>query len=776
MIKDNKIIRKNTLTAIIFAIVLVCGGNVLAAPISNQPVEVTQPNGEELNLFVSGDEYFNYLHDEAGNIIIQNYTTGFYTYAEIENGIVVPGDVIVSDYNYNPDDPDALPVNPQTIIYEDIPEEYLMDMYENAFINNASDMPLRAKGLVNERKTHPFLNETVNNIVIFIDFPDVKFNNSLNAEYFNGILNTNDNSLKNWFETASYGKTSIVSHMYPVPNGSVLAAYTDIYPRTTYQVHHKDENGRDVYMLDGEVISKSELEHSLLQRAVNAVSSQISQELNIDVDNNDNVDSVTFIIAGKSVGWNTLLCSHKWNMSKNEDINGKRVSAYTFVMESSLAPTQQFNSTLPHELFHLYGAPDLYHYRKRTENHVDRWDNMDSSYGQMTSMYMKYKYGNWIDEIPEITDTAQRYELNKNTLPTDNCYLLRSPYSSNEFFVVEYRKKEAPFENYIPGDGVVIFRIDSRFNGNASYNGTTILDEVFVSKNPPANSARYPYYDDTVSLKLQDGTDAGITLDHFRISEDRDSASFKVSFTYDKLLNHFVDKRIADAICAEFNKPADQITDEDLMTITELELNPVGNYDLSVSLEGIEHLSNLQSLILNDCKISDITPISTLTNLEHLELKDNEIEDFSPLENLTALKYLKIRGNISDDYTAVSEYYNNLNVKDFSLDNKDDIVFRIPDFTSDYKISPIRIYCSDTAPDKINIIVEKYSADGNLLNKIKKENFNLKQNYQSLYISSDFNCQNGAYLVISAYERRRFSKLISRCTIKPVTLDFENFN
>ncbi|MBP3359449.1 MAG: M6 family metalloprotease domain-containing protein [Clostridia bacterium] len=754
---------------IAFSLTLLLSFTSFAAPVTNLPTAVSQPNGEELSLFVSGDEYFNYLHDADGNIIMQNYDTGYYTYAKIENGKVIAGDVTVT---YNSDE-GPMPVNPSTIIFEDIPESYIQNICENSPLNNNAEMLLNSRGLVNERKTHPFLNETVNNIVIFIDFPDVTFNSSLDAEYFNSILNTNDNSLKSWFDTASYGKTSLVSHLYPTPDGTMLATYTDIYPRTTYQVHHKDANGNDVYELNGKTISRTALEHDLLQRAVNEVSSQISEELNIDIDENNYVDSVTFIIAGNSGAWNTLLWSHQWSMSRDAKINGKKVSTYTFIMENEVRPNGRYDSVLQHELFHLYGAPDLYHYKSGYGTVVGRWDNMDSSAGQMTCMYLKYKYGNWIDEIPEIKDDTLTYTINKNTLPANNCYVLRSPYSANEFFVVEYRKKEAPFEDTIPGDGVVIFRIDSRFNGNSSYNGTTRFDEVFVSQNPPANSARYPYYSDTVDLKLQDGTDAGITLNHFVLSGD--TASFKVSFTYDKLIDRFMDKRVADAVCAQLNKSYDEVTAEDLQSITSITLNPIGTYDLSVDLDGIEYLTNLQSLIMNDCKISDISALSSLTHLEHLELKDNEIEDFSPLENLTSLQCLKIRGNISNDYSAVAEYYNSIAEKDFSLNNQDDIVFRVPDFNTENNIGDIRIECSETVPEKIHITIEKYAADGTLLTKSKHENFSWTQSNPTLYVSSDFNCNDGAYIVISAYERRRFSKLISKCTIKPVAFDFTYF-
>ncbi|MBQ7974635.1 MAG: M6 family metalloprotease domain-containing protein, partial [Clostridia bacterium] len=722
---------------------------------------------------------------------------------------------------------------------------------------------ISTRGLTNERDTHPFLNKTINNIVIFIDFPDASFGSSLDAEYFDEILNTNDNSLKNWFETASYGKTSVVSHLYPTPNGTILGAYRDDYPRSTYQVHHQDSNGNDVYMLEGEVITREELEQSLLERAINAVSSQISEEISIDVDEDDCVDSVTFVIAGDNEAWSRLLWSHKSSLSKEAYLNGKKVKNYIFVMEEEIKPGKRADTIFQHELFHLYGAPDLYHYS--THNPyigIQRWDIMNDSKGQMPCMYMKYKYGNWIDEIPEIKSDTQGCTINKSTLPTNNCYVLRSPYSLNEFFVVEYRKKEEPFEDTISGDGVVIYRIDSRFKGNASYNGTTVLNEVFVSETPQADSARYPYWSNEVELTLHDGTNAGIKLSNFILSGD--TASFDVEFSYNELLNRFMDKKIIYTIGKTLNIPIEEITEEDLQTITSLLLDSTNSYDFSLDLTGLEQLSNLQNLTLNNCivedlptignltklkhlelanneiedinpigkltnltylglannKIEDISPIGNLTNLTHIELTNNEIEDispigkltnltylglannktedispignlinlthleltdnniqdFSPLEGLTSLTYLKIRGNISGDYSATEEYYDTLIEKDFSLNNQNDVVFSIQEYNNQHNIGDVHILSSDTVPEKIHIIIEKYAANGTLILQSRCENVGNLEYSPIFYIPPEFNCQDGAYVVISAYERQDFTKLISKCTVEPVIFDFANFN
>ena len=47
-----------------------------AAFLRNVPCTLTQPNGTELRCFATGDEYYNYLHDERGYTIMLNPETG----------------------------------------------------------------------------------------------------------------------------------------------------------------------------------------------------------------------------------------------------------------------------------------------------------------------------------------------------------------------------------------------------------------------------------------------------------------------------------------------------------------------------------------------------------------------------------------------------------------------------------------------------------------------------------------------------------------------------
>ena len=48
----------------------------------NIPREITQPNGQKIRCFVTGDQYVRRLHDENNYTIIQSKNDGFFYYAE----------------------------------------------------------------------------------------------------------------------------------------------------------------------------------------------------------------------------------------------------------------------------------------------------------------------------------------------------------------------------------------------------------------------------------------------------------------------------------------------------------------------------------------------------------------------------------------------------------------------------------------------------------------------------------------------------------------------
>ena len=130
-----------------------------AALLWNVPVTVAQPNGEQLRLFASGDEFYNWLHDAKGYTIIQNPETGYYEYALLQNGALRPSGYPVSSLTQ---------VNAATIVFLQIPPG-LKTAWDRRVkpIDMLPGGPADIEHIVAAPKTG-----TINNMVIFIRFND----------------------------------------------------------------------------------------------------------------------------------------------------------------------------------------------------------------------------------------------------------------------------------------------------------------------------------------------------------------------------------------------------------------------------------------------------------------------------------------------------------------------------------------------------------------------------------------------------------------------------
>lgn len=75
-----------------------------AMPLFNVPTFRIQPDGDTLHCFVSGDEYYNRLHDSAGYTIVHNPQSGWWVYADtlqtdMEHWQLVPTDYVAGRIN-----------------------------------------------------------------------------------------------------------------------------------------------------------------------------------------------------------------------------------------------------------------------------------------------------------------------------------------------------------------------------------------------------------------------------------------------------------------------------------------------------------------------------------------------------------------------------------------------------------------------------------------------------------------------------------------------------
>lgn len=473
------------------------------APLSFEPVTKQLPDGTLLKLFLSGDEFFNYLHDASGYPVGRG-ADGYYYY------LVQRGESFdVTPWKAGETDPLEHPEIRHVMVPSRAKDrreesELLFAQYGSKTGGSAA---IKATGLFN-------------NLVIYIRFKDEGNFSVSRAAYEAKFNSLTESSMRYYFREVSYNKLDIVSYHFP-GGATEEICYTDNFPRKYYQPYNLSTNPEG-YSTDDERTSR---EHSLLEKAVVWATGNYSlpKEVNFDMNQDGDFDNVSFIIRGSADGWSELLWPHRWVLfSRVVKIGNLAVNDYTLQLENVSV------NTLSHEMFHALGAPDLYHYDNEGVP-VGPWDIMASGRGH-PGAWMKYLYGGWIDEIPEIKKSGT-YALKPITDADGNSFIIRSPYGADQFFVVEYRVKTGLYESSLPASGMIIQRIDTRYRGNAR----GAPDEIYIFRkdgtrlfNGLVNLAALSDLNGNTSFNdltnpfafLQDGSRAGIEIKDIVVKGD----------------------------------------------------------------------------------------------------------------------------------------------------------------------------------------------------------------------------------------------------------------
>lgn len=444
---------KSLLTLLI--LLIVSSIKLFAAPLYNIERILTQPDGTKLYCFASGDEFYNRLHDADGFTIVQG-ESGYFVYADMDRN----GKIVATEHIAGRTNPKELGLQPNIMISQ---EEYLQRR--------------KAKEVPEMRGDTRNLNHGVyNNLIVYIKFQGDEDLTTTKTEIDSMFNNDGyyDISMNNYFKKATYNQLSMRSYSYPEPDGDKILAYEDIYPRNYYQPYHPVTNPEGY-------TDQGEREFPLLKRAIEYIADQVPDTLDIDRNDDGLVDNVIFVVKGNVGDWADLLWPHMWSLyGEDAYINGKKVWTFNFQLETS---SYFSTSTLCHEMSHSLGFPDLYHYVSGYDHlsPAGSWDLMcgNSHPPQHCVTYMKYKYGTWIDEIPEIGYGTYTLEANSWEGGRRNCYKIPTSHPS-QYYLVEYRNKENMFERGIPGHGIIIYRVDTRYHGGANYNGVNEFDEVYI--------------------------------------------------------------------------------------------------------------------------------------------------------------------------------------------------------------------------------------------------------------------------------------------------------
>lgn len=456
----------------IFALSLF-GNRVIDRPVSHSQ------NGEyEVELLLSGDEYFHYLSDKDGYTVVIDPKTDLAVYADLSRDKLIPTQHVVGK-----SDPKSLGLTPRLLP-------------SGTSIRQAIEAdPTYLAG----REGHAPTTGTLNNLVIFIRFLDQAEYTQPISGYETMLNSSSQPSLRGFFREESSNQLTVNSTFYPAPVGGTIRSFQDGHNRGYFSPwsgsnpigYSSDSEGRTRLFM-------------MLWYAVNSVSPSIPGSLDLDADNDGEVDNIIFICQGASDTRGNILWPHH-----------NRLYPYVMSMIGLLQVTDynlQFSDdvetgVLSHEFSHSLNFPDLYHYENNLDP-VGSWDTMcsQSNPPQHHTTYMKHKYGGWISSPPVITpsSTPTQYTLTAIDQNPFACYKIAST-RANEFYMLEYRRDTGTYESGVPASGLLVYRVISSYSGSALWgNPYGPPDELYVFR-PGVNPNNDNGWIDNGYLSLQSG-------------------------------------------------------------------------------------------------------------------------------------------------------------------------------------------------------------------------------------------------------------------------------
>lgn len=457
-----------------------------AVKVSYVPKTVQQADGSQLNLFMSGDEFFNYTHTANGSLVRED-ADGFYTYCVARfDGVLEPGTVRV----------DAQPLY-KGLTIENVDIEANAQAKEEMERVQSYTVPRfspNGRSLAPQNANSPSLTESdIDGVVMYIRFADEAEFASATSAADQALMNTETYSLSSFIDAQSEGACSFTSVM-PKGDSNVVTsfcptqtrAYFQPYNETTNPIGYKDDNERDVR------------EHVLLQQAIAWLDEKGDVPAAADLDKNQDgaVDSVMFIVNGSAGDWSSLLWPHMWSMNTYQaSLNGVAVQNFSFQLANFNASRKL--STYAHETMHVLGFPDLYRYYANGDP-IAGWDVMcsDTSIPQYANAYMRKTIANWGPDIgtAKVGTNVVRAPSATGTEPES----LRLKISDSQSLVFEYRKNGGTsFDKGLVASGLLPYRVLTTTNANSygnMYGGAYTPDSYYIYRPGVTAWGTLPWY------------------------------------------------------------------------------------------------------------------------------------------------------------------------------------------------------------------------------------------------------------------------------------------
>ncbi len=438
----------------LLAIAMLCTSMAMAIPAHPGTATVRQPDGTTLTIRLIGDEYLHYNTTADGYTILQQ-ADGAYVYAErLSDGQLAATTRVAHDEGQRTAD------ERQWLLQT--PRRLQPQMSSNMARARQSELDRRAQAR-NRASLYDYNN--FRGLIVLVQYNDRSFSRSDIKDVIDGMVNTPDYK---GYDNSRVGRFtgSVRDYFYDNSAGMFSPEFDIVGPVTIdysqYYAHGSENAAR------------------LMLAALNAADSLINFQ-DYDRDDDGLVDMVYFIYAG--VGSNIqgndqrLLWPHasfianpdggyNWRVRKD----GVTMGRYACSTELTGSATSNFLDgigVICHEFGHVLGLPDLYDtdYEKSGGEtaHPAEWSIMAGggylNNGRTPCGYTLYERASLGFAVPQVFSSEGEHTL--QPIGTSNTgYKLITPVR-NEFFLIENRQNTSKWDRYLPGHGMLVFRVDS---------------------------------------------------------------------------------------------------------------------------------------------------------------------------------------------------------------------------------------------------------------------------------------------------------------------------
>jgi M6 family metalloprotease-like protein len=428
-----------------------------AAPAAPVPVDMVQPDGRIVRVYVRGDEAVRWMESPDGYSLLYG-KDGFIVYAVDDgNGGMMPSDIVYGDAS-------------------------LRSATEMA---RADSIPKRLKfsaGQVNEKRLAWNVNHTrretekrpsmlrqsgkkTRALCVLMEFADKKFTKTV--QDFERLMNQtgyNENSAKgsvrDFYIEDSYGNIDL--------EVTVIGPFT---ARNNMEYYGKDSGGA------GQDSHPREFAEEAAYAAHDRLGANISD---FDNDGDGFIDAFHVIYAGYGQEGggesNTIWAHEAWFWPYDLVLGSVKLSKYSCSPELYSNNGERITriGVICHEMGHIFGAPDFYDTNGTdggSYTGTGNWDlmaggswNDGGSSPAHTNMYQKIENG-WVTPV-ELTENSAVTGM-ENSAEHPVAFKISTPVD-NDYYIIENRQKKK-FDSYVPGHGLLIYHVNLK-ESDINYN------------------------------------------------------------------------------------------------------------------------------------------------------------------------------------------------------------------------------------------------------------------------------------------------------------------